>query len=378
MYDLRLGMKIYDNSWFLTHELEPQAAADVLSDMGVTFVITQSQYLPMADTAVQSSVRPKDAARYAQLDDRQFRAALRDRGIGYVACLNVGFDPHFTGTHAALVSTDQFGQTATQQDWYIGLPPDRDENIEHKAKLLETATAALDPDGIHLGFMRWPGFWETWLPGTSRALAPDYCYSSQTLTRFCTAVGIDLPVQDPVRSAMLISDRHRMAWRDWKCRVTVEAIAALHARVSKVKPDLPIAINTLPFTRTDFGNAVEEVFGQDIHALTPVVDIFEVMAYHQILGRDAAWPAAIAADIKARTTSKVIATLQVEALYLHGMHRGRGRAPTLDAAEFARAVDLVELSPADGLCVFTFTDFLNLRHTPEGHQKIERLKRFRR
>ena len=31
---LSVGMKIYDNDWFLRHQLEPEQAADVLKAMG--------------------------------------------------------------------------------------------------------------------------------------------------------------------------------------------------------------------------------------------------------------------------------------------------------------------------------------------------------
>jgi len=67
MLNLRLGMKIYDNDWFLRYRLSPEAAADALSQMGATFVIAQSRFLPMRDSAVQSDVRDGQAADYAAL-----------------------------------------------------------------------------------------------------------------------------------------------------------------------------------------------------------------------------------------------------------------------------------------------------------------------
>lgn len=379
MTDLRLGMKIYDNSWFLRHGLEPEQAADLLADMSVSFVITQSQFLPMADSAVESTVRPEDAERYAQIDDIGFRNALRERNIGYFACLNIGFDPVFAKQHPDLLPLDQFGRRMAQQDWYIGMSPDRAENIAHKASLLARATAALDPDGVHLGFIRWPGFWETWLPDVWRARMPEYGFDRATLERFCAASGADLPVNDPLRSAARIHERHREAWRDWKCAVTVEAIVALRAAVHGVRPGIPFAINTLPFLQTDFDNAVEEVFGQDIARLSEVVEVFEVMAYHQIMGREPEWPAAVATDIRSRAGgSRAICTLQANALYLDGMHKDRGRREVLDAVEFSAAVDRVEASPADGLCVFTLSDFLDMKDSEQGARKIERLRHFRR
>ena len=139
MLDPRVGMKIYDNVWYLRHRLEPEPAADILAGMGVTFVLAQSKLLPMQDTAIESEVTPEEAARFATLDDRAFRDALAARGIAYFCSLNFGFDPKFIAAHPDLLPIDQFGRREEKVDWYIALPPDRQANIDHKIGLLEPA-----------------------------------------------------------------------------------------------------------------------------------------------------------------------------------------------------------------------------------------------
>ena len=187
-----------------------------------------------------------------------------------------------------------------------------------------------------------------------------------------------MPLADPARASQLIVARHKAAWRDWKCAATTRAVAAIRNRLVAIKPDIRIAINTLPFFLSDFDNAVEEVFGQSVSQLSAVADVFEVMAYHQILARSAAWPAAIASDVKHRCGSTTVCTIQGGALYLDGMHVGRGRAQSIATDEFVRIVDDVEQSDADGICVFTFTDFLAMLETPDGKRRIGRLRAFRR
>jgi len=378
MQALSVGIKIYDNNWFLKHELGPDQAADLLKKMGATWVIAQSRFLPMADSAVESAVRSADTGRYGDLDDVAFRKCLKERGIDYFAVLNICFDPAFLTRHPSLAAVDQFGRRAEMQDWYVGMPPDRTENIDHKVALLERAVAALEPDGVHLGFIRWPGFWETWLDDVNRADMPDTCYSARTLAGFVADTGSDVPVNDPAGAARIIASRYRTQWRDWKCGVTVAAIRRIREAIARVQTGVKISINTLPFFPTDFDNAVEEVFGQDVHRLRDVVDVFEVMAYHQILRKDALWPARVTENIKTRAAQTAVCTLQVRPLYLDGMHAGRGRSPSLGADEFCRAVDAVEVSAADGVCLFTFTDLLDLRDTGDGQKMIERLARFRR
>jgi hypothetical protein len=378
MFDPRIGMKIYDNVWYLQHMLEPEQSADILSSMGVTFVLSQSKLLPMQDTAIESEVTAEQQKRFEKLDDRAFRDALANRGISYFCSLNIGFDPRFIAANPHLLPTDQFGRNEEKVDWYIALPPDRQENIKHKAGLLETAARTLMPDGIHLGFIRWPGFWEIWLPDTKRSEMPDYCYGSDTLARFCRDSRLDLPTSNPQASAKLIAAGHRAVWRDWKCNETVKTVAAIKSRVAAIKSDIKVVINTLPFFLSDFDNAVEEVFGQSPSRLNEVTDVFEVMAYHQILRRDSKWPGRIGTDIKRRSGKTTVCTIQGNALYLNGMHANRGRKEKLTTDVFIECIDSVEASEADGLCVFTFTDFLNMRETADGRKRIERLRSFRR
>lgn len=377
MHDMRVGMKIYDSHWYVRFGLEPEQAAGILKQMGVTFVLASSKLLPMQDTAIESEVAAAERSRFATLNDRVFRDALAARGIAYFSSILFGFDPRLLAAHPDLMPVDQHGRPQDKTDWYMGIPADRETNIQHKLSLLKPAVDELQPDGVHLGFIRWPGFWEIWLDDVKRQDMPDFCYGAATLKKFCSDVNIDLPVHDAARSATIIRSRHRELWRNWKCLEVVKTVARVKTELRGCKGDLQIAINTLPFFLSDFDNAVEEVFGQSPAMLGEVAEVFEVMAYHQILRRDAEWPGKIGTDIKLRSGQTTVCTIQGNPLYLDGMHANRGRQTTLSTDEFIRLVDSVETSEADGVCVFTFTDFLGYRDTADGRRRIDRLKTFR-
>lgn len=376
--DLKLGVKIYDNDWFIRHKLSAAETADLLEAWGVTYVIAQSKFLPMQDSAVASAVSQSDLAAYHALSDVGFREELKRRGISYFACLNICFDPKFFAAHRQLAPIDQFGNPMQPQDWYVGITPICEENLAHKIELLKVGVAELKPEAIHLGFMRWPGFWETWLPGDRRADKPEYSFDRDTVRRFREETGIATAMPDDPRSAAeVILTRHRAEWTRWKCRQTVATIGRIRKELEPIRGGLQYSINTLPFFKDDFEGAVEEVFGQDFEMLAEVVDVFEVMAYHQILARPADWPAKVASDIRQRSGRQAICTVQASPLYLEGMHRGRGRQPTLPPEEFASALQAIADSPVDGACIFTFSDLLNGRGTAEGQAMIDALKSFR-
>ena len=128
--------------------------------------------------------------------------------------------------------------------------------------------------------------------------------------------------------------------------------------VRRVGPEIPLVLNTVPFGHLDFDNAIEKVFGQRFESLAEVVDVFEVMAYHQILRRPPEWIPRIGEEVKARTGRTTVCTLQAVPLYLDGMHAKEKRSRTLEAREFERATELVAQSGVDGMVFFIWTDFL--------------------
>jgi hypothetical protein len=245
-------------------------------------------------------------------------------------------------------------------DWYVGLPPSSDAHVVARATAIREAVAALEPDGLFLGFMRWPNFWEAWMPHHTRQDFPEYSFDQGTLERFTRETGLGLPSHDPAKAARWIETNARDIWTDWKCGVVEGVIRQVSAAGRGVKPDLPIMLNTVPFGASDYDRALEKVYGQRIEALAEVIDVFEVMAYHQVLKRSVAWIAEIGKEIKARSKRKTICTLQAAPLYCAGIHAPADRSPSLPIEEFERAVNaVVDTAEIDGIALFSWSDFLH-------------------
>ncbi len=356
-----VGMKIYNNDWSLKYGFRPREAAEFIAELGVNFVITQSHILPMQSSTVFNAHSAPDGLR----NDLEFREELKKCGVRYFACMNVGFDPEAARKNPEILPVDQYGNPGEQCDWYVGIPLSNRAFIDDKAQKLRAAVDILQPDGLHFGFARWPGFWETWQSGMTRNNLREFCFSHDTMQQFGEWSRLSLPIDDPIACASQISTHHRALFTDWKCTITHDMIATLKAAARDIAKDIPVAVNTVPFQMHEFDGALEHVLGQRHATLPDVVDIFEVMAYHQILKRDIAWPAKIASVIKETTGQTTYCTLQTGAHYLSGMHENAGRIKTVRACEVQEMVDKLLATDVDGLCFFTLADFL------DGPEKAE-------
>jgi hypothetical protein len=373
MNGFMLGTKNYDSDWYLKYDLSYGEAARMLREWGFSFILTQSRFLPMADSAVISEVTPEQQARYATYDDLKFREALDREGIGYWPTLCTFFNPAALKQDPSLRPIDNAGRSMPLMDWYIGVTPSREDYVERQAEALSVVVEKLAPDGIFLSFIRWPGFWELWMPHHSRSDFPEYSYDRHSLERFGRETGIRLADLNPAAAATRIQSDARQAWTNWKCKVITGVIRTMREAAAAIKPDIQVMINTLPFGAKDYNNARDLTFGQNLESLANVVDIFEVMTYHQILKRPVHWIAEIGQEVKKRTGKKTVCTLQAAPLYLHGLHAAEKRSPSIETAEFTEAVLTVERAGLDGVVVFVWSDLLKRALVEKDRHPIDAL-----
>ncbi len=361
MSNFRVGMKIYTMDWYLKFGMTYREAAQRLREQGVSLVLTQSAMLPLPDSAVKSEVPSEMQERFKQYDDRAFRDALGEAGIEYYVAVSMFFDPMALETNPDLRPLNECGEPIEKVDWYVGLCPSHESLLERRVASIHKAVEVLNPDGVFLVFIRFPGFWELWGPDASRSDFHEYCFCKNCLKRFQEEGGVEIPHGlEGEKAGRWILANKRTTWTDWKCNVIASAVATVRERVTDIRPDIKIMLNTVPFGRADYDNAIDEVFCQSFEKLSPIVDSFEVMTYHQILKRPLEWIPLIANEVKERTGREVLCTLQAKPLYLDGMHRSGGRRRELPIEEFAAALAQVRASKADGVVVFIWSDFLQL------------------
>ena len=353
------GLKAPTYDWFWKYGLTYDQAIEKLQYMGVDFIMCHNEHLPGASTAVPASVPPHLSQQFASYDEHIFRDKLRKAGIGYVGQVHYGFNESLMHCHGN-VAVDQYGKNSEKIDWYVGVCPTCDAYNDALCGNLERAMRDYAMDGAFLGFMRYPGFWELWLPGTDETKWPEYCFCERCIAKFEAASGIKVPTGAAQTPGQWIHANCREQWVRFKCGVIHDIIGRFRGVVQQYNPQGKIILNTVPFDPAHFGGNGRTLFGQDPSLLADVVDIFEIMGYHQILGLPYQWIGEAGDYFKQITGGRhVCLTAQGKALYTQGMHSGKGRAETINNDEFRRALQTIRDSKADGAIVFTWSDFLS-------------------
>jgi hypothetical protein len=356
----RIGMKHYGFDWFDRFSNTYAEEAGMLHAHAIDFVVIQNLIDPVATTAAASYdqllSKRLGAAGY---DDRAFRDALRSEGIAYYENLAVFFNPGQLVKRPELTAVDADGRRMRKIDWYVGLCPTDKAYLADRAAIAEEIVASMNSEGLYLDWIRFPGFWELWMPETKRDSLPEYCFCERCVARFQEEAHVAVPNRSREEQIRLILKDFRKEWSAWKCSVIADAVGEIKRAAQRQRPDIKILTNGVAFGIDDYDNAVEEILGQNIEVLAQHTDSFTFMFYHQISRRDpSAWIAQKTAEVEARTTRPFYATLQTKPAYLEPMHEAGRRRSSIPFKEHVVGLQAIADSPADGVMVYQWTDYL--------------------
>ncbi len=369
-----VGMKNYGPEWFTTFGLNYDEATDLLTRQGVDLIVIQNLIAPLPTSAVEQEVSAEQKQRFAEYRDEAFRESLRAKNIKFYEAIAMFFDPQVYEAHPNCRPVGADGRVMEMYGWYVGLCPTNRQRLEERIAKVEQVVEHHQPDGLFLGWIRYPGFWELWMPETVRAEIPEYCFCDRCLERFQTDTGLTVSDGSTSERAAFIQRELRSEWTQWKCQVIADVVGQIKRAAQRYQPDISIMINTLPFTRRDYENAMEEVTGQRFEFLASHADVFELMHYHQILRREPVeFTKTSVEQAEARTTRTLLATLQTKPDYLQDIYAAGRRKPEIPFEEHLATLRAVTDSPADGVMVYHWKDYLEAE--ARGDQRMSRALR---
>ncbi|MDR2379801.1 MAG: hypothetical protein LBE08_01260 [Bifidobacteriaceae bacterium] len=365
-----VGVKAYGWEWANHYGWGMVEAAARMASQGVDLALVQNLIDPLPGSAV-AQIPPKSA-----YDDAAWVDALRQHGVRVYQSTAVTFCPETFRRDPKARPVDQHGRQFKPFTWYYGICPTSPSYLESKLERFAEAVAATQPDGVFLSFLRFPAFWELWLPGTRRADIPEYCFCERCLEVFSGETGLALPAggsQDKIR---VLTHELRREWTAWKCRWVGALARRLRRAAAEAHPGCDVICNASGLGGSDFGNAVEEVLGQRFADLDPAIDCYELMFYFQIQKRDpAAWIPARLADARSQTQRPLLACLQAQAEYLEDVYAAGRRRRDISPEEWRTALAAAARAGTDGVLVYSWKDLLN--DQAAGGSRVAELRRYR-
>ena len=366
-----VAVKNYGFEWYLRHGLSEADAAAAMVRHAIDWVAVQNLRDPLPTTAV---IQEKPGPPY---EDRRFRAALKAQVLKVFEATAVFFRPDAYDAVPDLRPVDADGRVMERFGWYVGLCPTSEAYLAERAAVMEEVVSTLEPDGIFLSFIRFPGFWELWMPETPRAEIAEYCFCDRCLARFAIETGHALPEGPTAQRSAILLGELRDEWTAWKCGVIAGVIGTLRDAARRVRPGIEVLINGVALGQVDYGNAVSEVLGQAPEAIGEVADHIELMFYHQIQRRDPVpWISQLTREMRPRTDMTILACLQGKPDYLDELYAAGKRHPTIPFEEYVASLRAVADSPADGVMVYHWVDFLEDELLGDG-RRVEALRAFK-
>jgi hypothetical protein len=366
-----VAVKNYGFEWYLHYGLSEAEAARAMVRHGIDWVAVQNLRDPLPTSAV---IQEMPGPPY---EDVRFREALQGQGLKVYEATSVFFRPDAYDAHPDLRPISADGRVMEKYGWYVGLCPTSPSYLAERIATIEETTSTLQPDGVFLAFIRFPGFWELWMPDTQRSEIAEYCFCERCLGRFCGETGHDVPAGPTAERSAVILNELRDEWTRWKCDTIAGVIKELGDAARRQKPDVEVLINGIALGRSDYDDAIREVLGQEPEAIGAVADSIELMYYHQIMRRDPVdWITGSTTDLRSRTDMTLLACLQGKPDYLDEIYAAGRRNPTIPFEEYVAALRAVAESPADGIIVYHWVDFLENEVRGDGRM-VEALRAFK-
>ena len=290
--DRMLGVKVYDSSFCTERHL------DCLQKLGFNTVF-------LGRGALSESVTDN----------------LNSRGLFW----NI-VEPVFliTDDEQCALATRNDGSEAAD-DWVRFACPTDSEHLDHVRKRIEADILKYNPPGVSLDFLRFFQFWEMTDPISDPRHLPRTCYCERCRSEAKSFVSEAL-------------------WR--QALVTGTAIE-LSSLARSFKENLRIGIHAVPWTRSLFDGAREEVIGQSFSALSEVADYLTPMAYHHMMHMPTSYIKELISDMADEGCRHIVPSIQSKEAY---------RTDVMSASEFKAALDLALEGPSEGVLIYKWED----------------------
>lgn len=228
------------------------------------------------------------------------------------------------------------GELLDTMDGYGGICPSNEPYRQRKLNEISNLLREYPIDGIWLDFIRYPTKWEVKNPDIQRT-----CFCSDCLTKFSHDTNVKLPhnLTTVEEKANWILKFHGSTWNKWRGDQITSFVRDVRRAISEIRPKALLGIFAVPWRKGDFEGAIIWGVAQDFEKMSPYVDAFSPMVYHEMCGRPVTWISEITDYFSIQTKKPVYPIIQTE---------------SITSAEFEEAIHTGLNPPSSGIIIFTF------------------------
>jgi len=296
---------------------------------------------------------------------RGFRALARKNDTDLFVIFPVYYAPDELADDPELAAVTVDGQPA-KEDWVEFVCPSRTDFRRRRIEEARSIVRRLRPEGLSLDFIRYFVYWEMVGPDHDPETLPDTCYCVHCLQGFAASLGVpqsSIP-PDPRRAAAWIQTNAAEQWARFKIDIITSMVAEITEGVRFIDPEILINVHIVPWRRDDFDGGLTRVAGQDIPALSEVVDYLSPMTYSFMLHRPPEWIASVVQDFDWVSDCPVLPSIQVAPAYRED--------EVFCAADFEAALRAALAPPSAGV---VFWSWDHIEADPERAEIIRRILR---
>ena len=253
-----------------------------------------------------------------QIDSlKDFISLAKKRNKRVFLIVTVFYNPEALKKDTSLYAVTNRGRIA-KDDWVEFICPENEEYLKNRIKYIIDLIRIYNPDGISLDFIRQFVYWEMVMPETKPEDIERGCFCKKCINGFKDFSRIKIPedLSTTTEIADWILHNHKKEWGVWESEQIYRSLEKITKQIKAVNPKILINLHIVPWRKTDYGNGIENIAGQNLKRMSQLADYISPMCYNHMLKRKPEWICSVVRDISRRSYKPVIPSLQVEKEYL--------------------------------------------------------------
>lgn len=229
-----------------------------------------------------------------------------------------------TDDEPCILATKEDGEPASD-DWVrFACPTDKDHMARVQSRIRDDIRT-FNPPGVSFDFIRFFQFWEMTSPSSDPRKLPRTCYCPRCRNE-----------------ASRFESEEK-----WRRSLITETAKNLSSLAKEESPSVRIGIHAVPWTKSLFDGARENVIGQDFCKLASLCDYLTPMAYHHMMHMDVSYIKDLLSDMAKEGCKHIVASVQSKEAY---------RTDTMDASEYEKALEYALSPNSEGVLVYKWED----------------------